>query len=138
MYNLQQQPGWVSAKGHTASKYAEHRGAGEHPAHLSYPGHLAIIVCIHGVTNQHCSYYCTRHALRVCREDGEDTTRRMKQEACQDRLLDWFEENKIIWVTVLAALAAIQLMVTIIAAYIIQKVKKISKMRYIFHFHLVS
>ena len=60
----------------------------------------------------------------------------MKQEACQDRLLDWFEENKIIWVTVLAALAAIQLMVTIIAAYIIQKVKKISKMRYIFHFIL--
>ena len=89
-------------------------------------------------TNTDCSYYCTRHALRVCREDGEDTTRRMKQEACQDRLLDWFEENKIIWVTVLAALAAIQLMVTIIAAYIIQKVKKISKMRYIFHFHLVS
>ena len=86
------------------------------------------VVCIHGVTNQLC----------VCREDGEDTTRRMKQEACQDRLLDWFEENKIIWVTVLAALAAIQLMVTIIAAYIIQKVKKISKMRYIFHFHLVS
>ena len=75
-----------------------------------------------------------RHALRVSREDGEDTTRRMKQEACQDRLLDWFEENKIIWVTLLAALAAIQLMVTIIAAYIIQKVKKISKMRYIFHF----
>ena len=126
MYNLQQQPGWVSGQGHTASKCAEYRRVGEHPAGQG------------ASTNQHCSYYCTRHALRVCREDGEDTTRRMKQEACQDRLLDWFEENKIIWVTVLAALAAIQLMVTIIAAYIIQKVKKISKMRYIFHFHLVS
>ena len=49
--------------------------------------------------------------------------------ASQDQLLDWFEANKIIWVTVLAALAAIQLMVTIIAVYIIQKVKKIAKMR---------
>jgi len=65
----------------------------------------------------------------VARENNEDTTRRMKQSACQDQLLDWFEANKIIWVTVLAALAAIQLMVTIIAVYIIQKVKKIAKMR---------
>jgi len=65
----------------------------------------------------------------VAREDNEDTTRRMKQHACQDRLMDWFEDNKIIWVTVLAALAAIQLMVSIIAIYIIQKVKKIAKMR---------
>ena len=61
--------------------------------------------------------------------ENEDTTRRMRQSACQDQLLDWFEANKIIWVTVLAALAAIQLMVTIIAVYIIQKVKKIAKMR---------
>ena len=67
--------------------------------------------------------------MYIIREDNEDTTRRMKQNACQDRLLDWFEDNKIIWVTVLAALAAIQLMVSIIAIYIIQKVKKIAKMR---------
>ena len=67
--------------------------------------------------------------MYIIREDNEDTTRRMKQHACQDRLLDWFEDNKIIWVTVLAALAAIQLMVSIIAIYIIQKIKKIAKMR---------
>ena len=71
----------------------------------------------------------TGNKLDIFRENNEDTTRRMKQSACQDQLLDWFEANKIIWVTVLAALAAIQLMVTIIAVYIIQKVKKIAKMR---------
>jgi len=59
----------------------------------------------------------------------EDTTRRMKQHGCQERLLDWLEDNKIIWVTLLAVLASIQLMVTIIAVYIIQKVKKLNKMR---------
>ena len=63
------------------------------------------------------------------RSDNEDTTRRMKQNACQDKLEQWFEDNKIIWVTVLAILASIQLMVTIIAVYIIKKVKKIAKMR---------
>ena len=67
--------------------------------------------------------------MYIIREDNEDTTRRMKQHACQDRLLDWFEDNKIIWVTILAVLAAIQVMVTVIAAYILQKVKKIQKMR---------
>ena len=65
----------------------------------------------------------------VCREENEDTTRRMKQSACVDNLLDWFEDNKIIWVTILAVLAAIQVMVTVIAAYILQKGKKIQKMR---------
>jgi len=65
----------------------------------------------------------------VAREDNEDTTRRMKQNACQDKLLDWLEDNKIIWVTILAILAAIELMVTVIAVYIIQKVKKMNKMR---------
>lgn len=65
----------------------------------------------------------------IVARENEDTTRRMRQSACQDQLLDWFEANKIIWVTVLAALAAIELMVTIIAVYIIQKVKKIAKMR---------
>ena len=63
------------------------------------------------------------------REENEDTTRRMKQSACVDNLLDWFEDNKIIWVTILAVLAAIEVMVTVIAAYILQKVKKIQKMR---------
>ena len=67
--------------------------------------------------------------MYIIREDNEDTTRRMKQHACQDRLLDWFEDNKIIWVTILAVLAAIEVMVTVIAAYILQKVKKIQKMR---------
>jgi len=65
----------------------------------------------------------------VARPDIEDTTRRMKQNACQEKLDQWFKENKIIWVTVLAILASIQLMVTIIAVYIIKKVKKIAKMR---------
>ena len=47
-----------------------------------------------------------------------------------DNLLDWFEDNKIIWVTILAVLAAMEVMVTVIAAYILQKVKKIQKMRW--------
>jgi len=61
--------------------------------------------------------------------DSEDTTRRMKQSACQDNLLDWFQQNKIIWVTLLAVMAAIQVMCTVIAAYILQKVKKMRKLR---------
>ena len=48
-----------------------------------------------------------------------------------DNLLDWFEDNKIIWVTILAVLAAIEVMVTVIAVYILQKVKKIQKMRWV-------
>lgn len=55
----------------------------------------------------------------------------MKQSACMDNLLDWFEDNKIIWVTILAVLAALEVMVTVIAAYILQKVKKIQKMRWV-------
>ena len=66
----------------------------------------------------------------LCRQgDSEDTTRRMKQSACQDNLLDWFQQNKIIWVTLLAVMAAIQVMCTVIAAYILQKVKKMRKLR---------
>ena len=57
----------------------------------------------------------------------------MKQNACQDKLLDWLEDNKIIWVTILAILAAIELMVTVIAVYIIQKVKKMEQNEVIKH-----
>merc|ERR1712210_212497 len=53
-------------------------------------------------------------------------TRRMKQEACRGHLHTWFQDNKIIWVTVLASIAAMQVMCIGIAVYIL---KRVSNMR---------
>jgi len=57
------------------------------------------------------------------------TNRRMKQSPCMDSLQDWFEENKITWVTILAVVAATQVMCVGIATYILQRVSSLNKMR---------
>ena len=45
------------------------------------------------------------------------------------RLFEWFEENKITWVTVLASLVALQIMCIGIAMYILSRVKRLNKLR---------
>lgn len=66
---------------------------------------------------------------RVDEEPNPGTTRRMKQSPCMDNLQAWFEENKITWVTILATVAAIQVMCVGIAIYILQRVSKLRKIR---------
>jgi len=66
---------------------------------------------------------------RVDEETNPGTTRRMKQSPCMDNLQNWFEENKITWVTILATVAAVQVMCVGIAIYILQRVSKIRKIR---------
>jgi len=56
-------------------------------------------------------------------------TKKMKQEACGDRLFDWFESNKITWVTVLASIAALQVMCIGIAIFIVSRIKRVRKLR---------
>merc|ERR1719433_2023974 len=63
---------------------------------------------------------------RLEAESQAGATRRMKQEACRNHLYAWFQDNKIIWVTVLASIAAIQVMCIGIAVYIL---KRVSHMR---------
>jgi len=63
---------------------------------------------------------------RLEAESQAGATRRMKQEACRGHLHAWFQDNKIIWVTVLASIAAIQVMCIGIAVYIL---KRVSSMR---------
>jgi len=57
------------------------------------------------------------------------STKRMKQSPCRDNLYEWFMGNKITWVTILASVAAIQVMCIGIAIYILTRVKKIKQRR---------
>jgi len=66
---------------------------------------------------------------RIAEETNNGATRRMKQTACQTSLSGWFEENKIAWVTILAVIAALQVMCIGIAVYILQRVRKLRNMR---------
>lgn len=66
---------------------------------------------------------------RVEKESSDGTTRRMKQAPCMINLQDWFEENKITWVTILAVVAAVQAMCAGLAIYILQRVNKLRKIR---------
>jgi hypothetical protein len=43
----------------------------------------------------------------------------------------WFLENKISWVTVLATVAAAQVMCVGIAVYILQRVRRLRKLRWV-------
>jgi len=61
--------------------------------------------------------------------DGEEAPMRMKQEPCMNNLQEWFLENKITWVTMLAVLAAVQVMCVGIAVYILQRVSRLKKLR---------
>ena len=54
----------------------------------------------------------------------------MFQDACGPKLFSWFEENKITWVTILASVAALQVMCIGIAIYILSRIKRLKKLRY--------
>lgn len=43
------------------------------------------------------------------------------------RLLEWFDDNKITWVTILASLVALQIMSIGIAIYVLSRAKKMRK-----------
>ena len=49
---------------------------------------------------------------------------------CGDELFEWFEANKITWVTILASIAALQVMCIGIAIYILSRIKRLKKLRY--------
>lgn len=66
---------------------------------------------------------------RVEEETNNGSTRRMKQDPCKTNLAQWFEDNKITWVTILAVIAAIQVMCIGIAVYILQRIRKLNKIR---------
>ena len=52
------------------------------------------------------------------------------QMGCGDELFEWFETNKITWVTILASIAALQVMCIGIAIYILSRIKRLKKLRY--------
>ena len=51
------------------------------------------------------------------------------QDGCNSRLSEWFEENKITWVTTLASVVAVQIMSCGIALYMLSRVKRINKLK---------
>ena len=53
----------------------------------------------------------------------------MIDEGCGPKLFDWFADNKITWVTVLACAAALQVMCVGIAVYIVKRVHKMKKLK---------
>ena len=53
------------------------------------------------------------------------------QVPCGEQLAEWFEENKITWVTILASVAALQVMCVGIAIYILSRIKRQKKLRYV-------
>jgi len=67
----------------------------------------------------------------LSRPESDDlfSTKTMKQEACGSKLFDWFESNKITWVTFLASVAALQVMCIGIAIYILSRIKRLKKLR---------
>lgn len=65
----------------------------------------------------------------LARSDDQFSTKKMKQDACGPKLFSWFEENKITWVTVLASVAALQVMCVGIAIYILSRIKRQKKLR---------
>lgn len=61
---------------------------------------------------------------RLEAETQSGATRRMKQEPCRQNLQQWLQDNKVVWVTVLAAVAAVQVMCIGITVYILKRVSK--------------
>ena len=51
------------------------------------------------------------------------------QDGCNSRLNEWFEENKITWVTTLASVVAVQIMSCGIALYMLSRVKRANKLK---------
>lgn len=65
----------------------------------------------------------------LARSDDQFSTKKMKQDACGPKLFSWFEANKITWVTILASIAALQVMCVGIAIYILSRIKRQKKLR---------
>ena len=65
----------------------------------------------------------------LTRRDGQLATKRMKEEGCGWKLEEWFDDNTITWVTILASVAALQVMCIGIAIYITCRVRKMKKLR---------
>eukprot|EP00095_Tigriopus_kingsejongensis_P007763 maker-scaffold154_size301342-snap-gene-0.14 protein:Tk07763 transcript:maker-scaffold154_size301342-snap-gene-0.14-mRNA-1 annotation:"hypothetical protein LOTGIDRAFT_203908" len=65
------------------------------------------------------------------RSDEEDfaPVKKMKQDGCGEKLHGWFQDNKIMWVTLLASIVALQIMCCGIAMYILSRVKKLNRLR---------
>ncbi len=63
------------------------------------------------------------------RSEDDAPTKKMKQDGCGLKLQEWFEHNKITWVTILASVAALQLMCIGISLYVLSRVKKQLKLR---------
>ena len=61
--------------------------------------------------------------------DLEVPTKKMKEDGCGAALVDWFRDNKLVWATSMASLVALQVMATVIAIYILSRVKKLRKLR---------
>jgi hypothetical protein len=51
------------------------------------------------------------------------------QDGCGPKLYSWFEDNKITWVSILASMAALEVLCVGIAIYILTRVKKLEKLR---------
>jgi len=71
-------------------------------------------------------------ASRRSDDGGSDNalpTKKMKQDGCNSRLNEWFEENKITWVTTLASVVAVQIMSCGIALYMLSRVKRANKLK---------
>jgi len=65
----------------------------------------------------------------LARFDDQSIPKKMKNDGCGEKLVSWFDENKITWVTILASVAAVQVMCIGIAIFIISKVRKLKKIR---------
>jgi len=66
---------------------------------------------------------------RIDTDPDDGTSRRMKQSPCMNNLGNWFQENKITWVTLLAVVAALQVLVAGIAIFILQRIRKLAAVR---------
>lgn len=65
----------------------------------------------------------------LARFDDQSIPKKMKNDGCGEKLVSWFDDNKITWVTILASVAAVQVMCIGIAIFIISKVRKLKKIR---------
>jgi len=79
--------------------------------------------------DESCYEKVNEEELLVGLDGEEEAPRRMKQEPCMNNLQEWFLENKITWVTMLAVLAAVQVMCVGISVYILQRVSRLKKLR---------
>jgi hypothetical protein len=64
-------------------------------------------------------------------DGGDIPVKKMKSAGCGPRLRQWIVREKLTWATALASIFALEIMAVGIAAYILSRVKKLRKLRYI-------